>query len=160
MNTPAYSLPSGAPAQPRRSWFERNWKWFVPVMLVSAVLLFGLFFGALFELLTSVMRSSVAYQTAVQRAEESPEVADKIGHPIKVGWIVSGNINVSSNSGNADLSIPISGPRGKGRILVSAKKQFGKWTFQTLEVQVEGDDTPIPLLTPDISTTKPSRDFI
>lgn len=120
-------------------------------MLIGTVLMVGLFVGGVFELATSIMRSSDAYKTAVQRAEESPLVTEKIGHPIQVGWFTSGNMNVSGDSGNADLSIPISGPRGKGHIEVSAKKEHGKWTYQTLEVDVDGSDIAIPLLSPEIS---------
>jgi hypothetical protein len=120
-------------------------------MVLSVALLFGAFVGGILKLVSSIMRSSDAYKTAVQRAEESQLVTEKIGHPIKVGWFTSGNIDVSGDRGNADLSIPISGPRGKGHIEVSAKKQHGKWTYQTLEVDVDGSDTAIPLLSPEIS---------
>jgi hypothetical protein len=156
MSTPAYSLPGNAPAPPTRTWFARNWGWFVPVMLLGAVLLFGLFAAGIFELVTSLMRSSDAYKTAIQRAEDSPQVAQKIGYPLKVGWFTSGNINLVNDNGEANLSIPISGPRGKGHIEVSAKKRHGKWTYQTLEVDVDGDDTAIPLLTPEISEPSPA----
>jgi Cytochrome oxidase complex assembly protein 1 len=55
---------------------------------------------------------------------------------------------LNNDSGDAELSIPISGPRGKGRILVAAKKEHGRWSYQTMEVDVDGDDTAIPLLNP------------
>jgi hypothetical protein len=119
-------------------------------MLLGAALVFGLFLGGVFELATSLIKSSDAYKTAVQRAEDSPEVREKIGYPLKVGWFTSGRINVAGDSGNADLSIPISGPRGKGHILVSAKKRNGKWAYQTLEVEVDGEAV-IPLLSPEIN---------
>jgi hypothetical protein len=150
MSTPTYDLPGNAPIRPPKTWFARNWTWFVPVLITALALLIGLFVLGVLELVTSIMQSSDAYKTALQRAEDSPQVAEKIGHPIKVGWFTSGNINVSGDSGDADLSIPISGPRGKAHIEVSARKQRGTWTFQTLEVDVDGDDTAIPLLTPDI----------
>ena len=119
-------------------------------MVIGSVLMVGLFVGGVFELVTSIMRSSDAYKTAVQKAENSPDVAERIGRPLKVGWLASGSINVTDDSGDADLSIPISGPRGKGHIEVSAKKKHGKWTYQTLEVDVDGSDIAIPLLSPEI----------
>jgi hypothetical protein len=129
-------------------------------MVLSSALLFAGFVGGVLELVTTIMRSSDVYKTAVQRAENSPLVAEKIGRPFKIGWFTSGNINVSGDSGNADLSIPISGQRGSGRILVGAKKRHGKWTYQTLEVEVDGDEATIPLLTPDGGKPSPSGDLI
>lgn len=160
MNTPAYGLPSDTPLRPNKTWFERNWKWFVPLMVVSAVLLLGLFIGGLFELVTSITTSSDAYKMAVQRAKDSPQVAEELGRPLKVGWFTSGNISVSGDSGEADLSIPISGPRGTGHIVVDAKKENGKWTFHTLAVDVDGQDAVIPLLTPETSAPGQAKDLI
>jgi hypothetical protein len=159
-STPVYGDPSGGPLRPNPTWFERNWKWFVPALLVSAALLVGLLLAGVLELVTSMMTSSGAYKVAVQRARESPQVAEEFGSPLKVGWFTSGNISVSGETGVADLSIPISGPREKGRIVVHAKKEHGTWTFQTLEVEVDGEDTIIPLLTPEITAPGRARDLV
>jgi hypothetical protein len=133
---------------PYKSWFSRNWKWFVPLLLAASMAVLAAFVLALLSVVTGMMRSTEAYTTAIQRAEQSPEVASKIGHPLRVGRLISGRVNLNGDSGEAVLSIPISGDRGSGRILVAAKKQAGKWTFQTLEVHVNGDEMVIPLLSP------------
>jgi Cytochrome oxidase complex assembly protein 1 len=44
-----------------------------------------------------------------------PAVIEALGSPIKEGFFVSGNTNVNGASGEANLSIPISGPREKAR---------------------------------------------
>ena len=59
---------------------------------------------------------------------------------------MSGNINVNGSSGHADLSIPIFGPKGKGKIYAVARKSAGVWQFQTLQVEVEGQPERIDLL--------------
>lgn len=156
----AFGQPSDGPIRPNRSWFERNWKWFVPVMAASAVLLLGLFLAGLFELVMSITTSSDPYKMAVQRAQDSQQVAQEFGRPLKVGAFTSGNIDVSGDSGEAEFSIPISGPRETGHIVVNAKKENGKWLFHTLEVDVDGKDTVIPLLTPEISDPGKPGDLI
>jgi hypothetical protein len=95
------------------------------------------------------MRSSYAYQLAVKRATESPAVAAKLGKPLHIGWLASGNVSFSGTEENASLSIPISGPNGKGEIIVTGKKRADHWSFETLEVDVTGDDEPVPLLQPE-----------
>jgi len=144
--------PSGAfPVQPRpRSWLERNWKWAVPVLVVGCLLVLTLFVGGIFWGVMSIMRASYPYQLAVKRATESPAVATKIGKPLHLGWLITGNVNLSGPEGNASLSIPVSGPNGRGEIIVVGKKHGNHWNFETLEVDVTGEDEPIPLLEPEL----------
>jgi hypothetical protein len=63
-------------------------------------------------------------------------VVNALGFPIKDGFFVSGKTNVSGSSGKADLTIPISGPKGKGTIYFVASKFAGEWTFSKLIVEV------------------------
>jgi hypothetical protein len=132
----------------RESWFERNWKWFVPTILLSAFLVFALFVFACYSLAHSVIARSHPYRVAIERAERSSDVAAELGTPLHVGFFASGELNYFGPNAVASLTIPISGPRGKGRIIVEAKKSAGRWTFQTLEVDVKGKAEPIPLLNP------------
>jgi hypothetical protein len=44
------------------------------------------------------------------------------------------------------MSIPISGPYAVGHIIVVANKHANQWKFETLEVEVDGQDERIPLL--------------
>ncbi len=80
----------------------------------------------------------------MERAEQSPEVAARIGRPFRVGRLVSGRVNLNGDGGDEEISIPISGEHGSGYILARAKKKGGQWTFQRLEVHVDGSDTVIP----------------
>jgi len=50
---------------------------------------------------------------------------------------MSGNTNINGASGEANLSIPISGPKGKGTIYVAAKKSLGRWNYSGLTVEIE-----------------------
>jgi hypothetical protein len=97
----------------------------------------------------STIQHSGFYPQALERAQANPQVANKIGQPLKAGWFASGNINISGSSGDADIAIPISGPNGKGTIYVVAKKSAGLWTFRTLQVEVPGESQRIDLLQPE-----------
>jgi hypothetical protein len=144
------TLVNGAtpPALPDKNWFQRNWKWFVPSGCLTIILLFLAFFAGVLSIAELSLKGNDAYAQAMARAQASPQVATRIGLPLKVGWFVSGSINTSGDSGDADLSIPISGPKGKGKILVVAKKVAGSWQFETLRVEVDSQRDQIDLLQP------------
>ena len=82
------------------------------------------------------MKSSDAYKAALAKAKADPRVVNALGSPITDGFFVSGKTNVSGSSGDADMTIPISGPKGKGTIYFVASKFAGEWTFSKLIVEV------------------------
>jgi Cytochrome oxidase complex assembly protein 1 len=127
------------------NWWSRNWKWVVPVgCLVPIVLGSGVVFLVV-SLVFGAIKSSDAYTQAVARARANDEVKAVLGEPIQTGYFVSGNISVDGSSGNADFSIPLSGPKGSATLYVTAKKAAGRWEFTTLEVAPKGSDTRIDL---------------
>lgn len=143
------ATPSQLQPQPQ-GWFARHWKAVVGVGCLGIVILGGAFVAGIFFLVMGSIRSSDAYQQALAKASASPEVVVRLGQPIKPGWMVSGSINVSGPTGDADLAIPISGPKGKGTIYVVGKKSAGEWTYSRLEVEVEGQPGRIDLLSPNV----------
>jgi len=93
------------------------------------------------------MKSSAPYQQALSAVQTNPEAIQALGEPIKAGFLLSGSINLSGNTGEASLAIPVSGPRGKGTIYVEAEKYDNAWHYNRLELQVDGRPAPIPLNT-------------
>jgi len=124
----------------------------VPVGLVGGLLLAGAFVGSIFLIVESSFRQSGCYTQALAKARANPEVLEKVGQPLTPGWLAGGNISISGSSGDADISIPISGPKGKGTLYVIAKKSAGEWNFQRLEAEVEGAERRIDLLKSDEAT--------
>ena len=116
------------------NWWNRNWKWFFPVGCLGViVLLIG--FGALIVyLIFGFVKSAETYKQAVLKAKTHSAVVEALGQPIEEGLFVTGNINISGSSGESDLAIPISDPKGKVTMYAVATKSAGKWTFSTQEV--------------------------
>ena len=135
---PALTLPE--------SWFSRNWKWFVPTLVLGLVLLIAVGVGALITFVFGLLKSSEPYQHAVAVASSNPDVVRELGTPIVPAWYISGNINVSGSSGNADLAIPLKGSLHRGTVYVVAKKTAGVWAYDKLQVLVDGQESPIKLL--------------
>lgn len=126
------------PARP--NWWQRNWKWFVPVLGALLLALFvALALGGV-ALLLGAIKSSGAYQQALTRAQSDPAVVAALGEPIHAGWFVQGNIGVDGASGEADLAIPLEGTRADGTLYVVAEKRAGEWRYERLAVNVDGGE--------------------
>ncbi|HEY0369176.1 MAG TPA: cytochrome c oxidase assembly factor 1 family protein [Chthoniobacterales bacterium] len=141
---PPQSTPS--PVTPRRSWWSRNWKWFVPTGCLTIVLAGVVFVCAIVFLVFGIIKSSDVYKTSLARAKNDPAVIEALGTPVKEGMFVSGNTHVEGPAGDANISIPISGPKGKGTVYAVATKSAGRWTYTTLEVEVHGRPDRIDLV--------------
>jgi hypothetical protein len=61
---------------------------------------------------------------------------------------------VSGTSGQADMTVPISGPKGKGTIYFVATKFAGQWSFSKLMVEIGATGQRIDLIE-DPATTSP-----
>ncbi|HWB59698.1 MAG TPA: cytochrome c oxidase assembly factor Coa1 family protein [Chthoniobacteraceae bacterium] len=132
------------PTQPQKKRSGGGCKWLV-IGLLLAVVLFGGFVVGIGSLVFGMLKSSDAYKNAVARANADPRVISALGTPVKEGFFVMGNINLNNDSGNADLTIPISGPNGKGTLYVIAIKSAGVWTFSKLDVKIPATGQDIDL---------------
>lgn len=126
---------SSLSSQPQQTWMQRHWKG-----LVVAIL--GLIAASILALVIAVvglvmwsMRQSDVYRMAMQRARQNPEVVERLGTPIESGWLVSGSMNIENDSGTANLTIPIHGPRQQAKMYLDARKRMGEWTFNSLTVK-------------------------
>jgi hypothetical protein len=127
-------------AQVQRTWWQRNWKWVVATAAIAAFLLFALFVGGVLWLARAAMQNNDVHRTAMERVSRSAEATALLGEPIEAGFLSSGSIKVDGRSGDADLAIPVSGPRGEGTVSVIARKKGGAWYFDELEFRPAGGD--------------------
>ena len=136
--------------QPKeKNWWNRNWKWFVPVSCFGALVLLVGFVALIVNIVFGFMKSSETYEQAVARARTNSAVMEALGSPIEEGLLVAGNIRISGSSGESDLAIPISGPKGKATIYAVASRSAGIWTFSRLEVAIRESGERIDLLLSD-----------
>jgi hypothetical protein len=142
---PTPATPPLTPQPPRGNWWQRNWKWFVPTGCLTLIAMMVVFVACIVLLVFSVMKSSDAYKIAVARAKNDQRVVTALGTPISEGMFASGKTNVNGPSGEADIGIPISGPKGKATIYAVATKSEGTWSFSKLDVKIDGTGETIDL---------------
>ena len=141
---------------PQTNWWSRNWKWVVAVGCLLPLILLGGCVAGLVLIVFKAVRSSDVYTEALSRAQNNPAVREKLGEPIAPKWWLSGNVNTKNDEGEANITIPIAGPKGEGQIRAIGSKRSGRWTYQTLEVQI-GTET-INLLADSDSSPPESSD--
>ena len=131
------------PLPPRKptDWWGRNWKWFVPVVCAVSITFIIGFVAAIM----GFIKSSDAYTQAMDRVRSAPAVVEAIGAPIKDGFIISGSISTSGTYGVADLTIPVSGPKGSAWVSLYASKRLGVWHFERMIVHVYATQGTIDL---------------
>lgn len=104
----------------------------VGVGCAGLIVLIFVFVGVLMTVVMGGMKSSEVYKGALERAEQNAEVVAHTGQPIEPGLFLTGGMSTSGPSGSADISIPISGPKGEGTLYVVATKSAGQWNFDQL----------------------------
>jgi hypothetical protein len=137
-------------AQPtiRRSWWHRNWRWFVPAGVLTLILSC---LGALtlfVALVFGILKSSAAYTESLALVQADPQVREAIGSPVEAGSLVTGSISQQGSFGSANISYPVSGPEGEADVHVIAEKSAGRWTFTELIVVVDSTGERIELQEP------------
>lgn len=129
---------------PRRGWWSRNWKWVVPTGCLGILASCGCLGAVVYFAVTSVIKNTHAYAEGLQAALTDPQVQEALGTPIEPG-MPQGSVKAENDTGSADFTIPLDGPKADGTLRVRATKSGETWAFQTLQVDVPGQ-APINLL--------------
>jgi hypothetical protein len=129
------------PQPPRGGWWSRNWKWFVPTGCFTLIVLVVIFITCIVLFVFSVLKSTDVYKTALARAKNDQRVTAALGTPIRDGLVPLGSTKVNGPSGEANIAIPISGPKGKATIYAEATKSAGEWNFSKLAVKIDNGET-------------------
>ena len=138
--------PAATPDNKPKNWWQRNWKWALPSGCLTIIVLFAACITGFVFLMFSVMKSSDVYKEAMARVQASQAAMDALGSPIKAGMIISGSVNTTGPSGSAQLSIPLSGPKGSGTLYLEARKRMDVWEFSAFTLKVDETGKSIDLL--------------
>lgn len=113
------------------------------LLVIGGIAAFFIFKGII-----GLLEKSPPYQDGLAKAQGSAEVKAALGEPIQADGMVSGNINYNNDAGNADLTVPIKGPKGTATLVIKSAKAPGQnWAPSTLRVLPQGSQ-PIDLLHP------------
>ena len=106
----------------------------------------GLFISAIFGVVLYAMRSSEPVELTLGAAQASAEMRAALGEPMTVGWFITGSVNYSGGNGEANLHVPISGPKGEASVrTLGSKKTGGTWDFSEMTATIEGKGQTVDL---------------
>jgi TonB family protein len=132
------------PQQPQqKGCLGRNWKWMLPVGCLGLLLGVVVLAGGIVFVVMSAIKSSEVYKGALGIAQTHPAVIERLGQPVKDGWFVQGNVKIDGSGGNANLQIPVSGPKGEGTLHVRAVRPDDVWMYERLDLAVGSETTSL-----------------
>jgi hypothetical protein len=126
---------------PKKSWFARFW-WVLILaaclfLTLSAVCVVGT--GAAGVLgIFGIMKSSPVFKDSLVVVQDNSRAQQLLGTPIEAGWLVGGEISETPASGTAEISYPVTGPKGSGTVYVTARKAEGEWVITKLVLVMDG----------------------
>ena len=133
--------------QGQKSWFGRNWLWFIPLTgCLGFILLIVLGLGAAFFGVSNMINNATPVEYAIELATKNELVIKNLGEPIEKYGIPSGNISLTNDDGDVDFSIPIRGNIGEGTLVVRGIKIDGEWVYEDLYVRIRDTQEEINLL--------------
>jgi hypothetical protein len=146
--TSTMTQPQMSPPPVPRSWWSRNWKWFVPLVTLPPLLCCCVTPVLIFMGVFSAIKASDPYVNSLQMVQTSPQVQAELGTPITPGFMMQGNIHsdLSSGGGDAEIYYPVSGPDGSATVDVKATRTAGQWTFDVVTVTIDDTGETIDLL--------------
>ncbi|TRW23585.1 hypothetical protein FMM05_13060 [Flavobacterium zepuense] len=84
--------------------------------------------------ISSFMKSSDAYKTAITAIESKAEIKAWTGGITGYGFMPTGTIQTTNDSGHAELTIAVKGAKKDVDVYVALTKQNGAWQIQQMEV--------------------------
>ncbi|HLW63871.1 MAG TPA: cytochrome c oxidase assembly factor Coa1 family protein [Gemmataceae bacterium] len=135
--------------RPRKGWLARNWFWSLPIGCLVVIAVCGGLVGGIAYMGLNIIKTSQPYTDAVNKAKADPAVQAALGNPVEAGWMMNGSVNQTNNngvkSGDADLTVPLTGPKGSGNVHVVGKVVNNNWEYSKLEVTIDGTGQKIDL---------------
>ncbi len=144
-----------AQEQKPRGWWSRNWKWFVPTLLLAMIIMCCGCPAAIIFSVIGIFRNSEPYLDTMQKIQADPQVQEAFGQPIRDNsWIPAGELNMPDGQGNAELRLGSCRPEGKRQGLCKSphdQRQMGdrgdrsdsaRWKKIVLHEEGGGNEAP------------------
>lgn len=139
-----------------RSWWSRNWKWFVPTVIGVPILICAGVCGGIIYFGMSAIKQSAPYLAGLEAIDGHPAALAVLGSPIEAGTITRWNFQIENNTGSADIALPVSGPKGGGLLSVKGTMINGQWTYSEIKLLPDDGSAAIDLTAAAAPDTAPS----
>lgn len=129
------------------NWYSRNKLWFLPVAILSVIILMVLLILTGLAMNSGTLKSSTPYEIAGAAIQANQQITNDVGENPHNGWLISGSVEESYLGDWAEFSIPIKGMFGEGTADVYMEDNYEGWQILKLRWTFEGQksmliDTP------------------
>jgi hypothetical protein len=137
---------------PEKNWLKRNWKWFLPTILLSFSLSIGLFINSNIDKnivdFAQAYTDNSLYEKAIEKAKSNQRVLEVLGNlePIDPLAIMEGNAKYSNNSNSVALSVRIKGNKGGGKMDILADKNGTEWEYKKISIRIKQTKEEIQII--------------
>jgi len=132
--------------EPRKSWWQRNWKWFVPTGCFGLLVFVAVFVVIAYFSVSSRMKQAEPFIEGFKSALTNSHVQESLGKPIALDTLTEEDIVIEEDAQSADIYFPIKGPNGTGTIHVVGKKENEEWVYSEISISLEPSKETIDLL--------------
>jgi hypothetical protein len=135
-----------------KTWWSKNWKWFLPTVTFFILFLFGALMSANVDgNITDIAQAYTddsLYIKAIERANTNERVLEVLGEiePIDKLALFEGNAVYSNNNNSVVLSIRIKGSKGKGKMDISAEKNGTVWGYKMIKIRIKNPKEEIQVI--------------
>lgn len=125
----------------RKNWIQRNWKWTLPLAVI-VILTFTLLLSLTAEHLGDFGKAYAEpqlYAGEVTIAQQNKEVTELLGKldPIEKMAILEGEVEYSDDNSHVDLSVRITGSKGKANMSVIANRINNIWEYKKISIRIK-----------------------
>ena len=132
---------------PSTNWWQRHWKWAVPVGCTGMIALFVLALGGFFLLIIGSMKSSDVYEQALTQARAHPGMQRALGEPIEDGPLPHGSISIERLIGPGGFHDSLERSEWRGHAIRGRRKCVpGNGILVVLEAKLPGNGRRVDLL--------------
>lgn len=125
-----------------KSWWNRNWKWFVPIIglvLISVIFIFTTGLSGIASDFAQAYSETELYENAIEKVNSEPKIEELLGEiePIDKLAILEGEVRYSNANKTVNSTVKIIGSKGKANMDISADKIDGEWNYTKIDVRIK-----------------------
>ena len=133
-----------------KSWWKRNWKWFLPTALfLMGTLLFTTL--SIDENVTDIAKAyseNSLYEKAIEKSKTNERVIELLGNLESIDKlaIIEGNAKYSNNNNSIEITVRVKGSKGKGKMDITADKKGTEWKYKKISIRIKSPKEEIQIL--------------
>lgn len=121
------------------SWWQRNWKWLITIVVIATGIALLLSFLANGSDFAKAYANPALYNNALQQANDNQRVKEVLGtlKPLDKMAIIEGNTVYSNQDKHVDITVPVSGDKGNAKLDITASKYGSAWKYSLIKIRIK-----------------------